>query len=73
MWYLAAHGLTPYRVTAECQVMKEQCLPLRQRFLRRGCAAGRLLGLRIRIPAGAWMSVFCDCCVLSGREVSATG
>jgi hypothetical protein len=26
-----------------------------------------LLGMRVRIPAGAWMSVCFDCCVLSGR------
>jgi hypothetical protein len=26
-----------------------------------------LLGLRVRIPPGTWMSVTCDCCVLSGR------
>ena len=25
------------------------------------------VGLRVRIPLGAWMSVFCECCVLSGR------
>jgi hypothetical protein len=25
------------------------------------------LGLRIRIPRVAWMSVACECCVLSGR------
>jgi hypothetical protein len=37
------------------------------RGLRRGSAAARLLGLRFRIPPGAWMSVSCDCCVLSGR------
>jgi hypothetical protein len=30
-------------------------------------AAARLLGLRVRIPPGAWMSVSCECCVLSGR------
>ena len=35
------------------------------RGLRRGCAAARLLGLRVRIPPGAWMSVPCECCVLS--------
>jgi hypothetical protein len=29
-------------------------------------AAACLLGLRIRIPPGAWMSVSCECCVLSG-------
>ena len=26
-----------------------------------------LLGLRVRIPSGAWMFVCCDCCVLSCR------
>ena len=35
--------------------------------LRRGSAAARLLGLRVWIPPGKWMSVFCECCVLSGR------
>ena len=25
------------------------------------------LGLRVRIPPVAWMSLFCECCVLSGR------
>jgi hypothetical protein len=29
--------------------------------------AARLLGLRVRIPPGAWMSVSCEFCVLSGR------
>jgi hypothetical protein len=37
------------------------------RVLRRGPAAVRLLGLQVRIPPGAWMSVSCECCVLSGR------
>jgi hypothetical protein len=35
--------------------------------LRRGSAAARLLGLWVRIPPRAWMSVCCECCVLSGR------
>jgi len=36
--------------------------------LRRKSAGVRLLGLRVRIPPpGAWMSVTCECCVLSGR------
>ena len=34
---------------------------------RRGSAAVRLLGLRVRIPPGAWMRVSCKYCVLSGR------
>ena len=37
------------------------------RGLRRRSAAARLLGLWVRIPPGAWMSVCCECCVLSGR------
>jgi hypothetical protein len=32
-----------------------------------GPVAGRLLGLRVRIPPVAWFSVFCECYVLSGR------
>ena len=37
------------------------------RGLRRSYSAARLLRLWVRIPAGAWMFVRCDCCVLSGR------
>jgi hypothetical protein len=37
--------------------------------LRRGSTAARLLGLWVRIPPGAWMSVSCECCQV---EVSAT-
>jgi len=37
------------------------------RCLRRWCAAARLLGLRVRVSPGAWMSLSCGCCVLSGR------
>jgi hypothetical protein len=36
-------------------------------LLRGGFTAARLLGLWVRIPPRAWMSVCCDCCVLSGR------
>ena len=35
--------------------------------LRRGSAVSHLLGFWVRIPPGAWMSVFCECCVLSHR------
>ena len=34
--------------------------------LKRKSAAVSLLGLRVRIPPGAWMPVTCECCVLSG-------
>ena len=37
------------------------------RGLRLRSATARLLRLRVRIPPGAWMSVSCECCVLSGR------
>jgi hypothetical protein len=37
--------------------------------LRRGFAAACLLGLWVRIPPGALMSVSCECRVLSGRNL----
>ena len=37
------------------------------RGLRRRSTAARLLRSWVRIPPGAWMSVCCECCVLSGR------
>jgi len=39
------------------------------RVLRRGSAAARLLGSRVRIPPVAWMSDSCECCVLSGTSL----
>ena len=35
--------------------------------LRRGSMAAYFLRLWVQIPPGAWMSVCCECCVLSGR------
>jgi len=37
------------------------------RSLRRGSAVAGLLGLRVRITPEAWMSVFCENCVLSDK------
>jgi len=34
------------------------------RGLRRRSTAARMLGLWVRIPPGAWMSVCCECCML---------
>jgi hypothetical protein len=45
----------------------------RPRGLRRGSAAARLLGLWVRIPPGAWMSVSCECCVLRRAGHSSRG
>ena len=39
------------------------------RGLRRRFSAARLLRLWVRIPPGAWMFVYCECCVLSGRDL----
>jgi hypothetical protein len=40
-------------------------IPVAERSKRRRFAADRLLGLRIRTPMEAWMSVSCDFCALS--------
>ena len=37
--------------------------------LNRRSAASRLLRLWVRIPPGARMSVYCECCMLSGRSL----
>jgi hypothetical protein len=42
-------------------------IPIAEPGLRRRSAAARLLGLWVRIPLGALMSVCSECCVLSGR------
>jgi hypothetical protein len=43
------------------------CVTQWPRSLRCGSAAASLLGLWVEIPPGAWMSVSCECCVMSGR------
>jgi hypothetical protein len=43
------------------------CLSQWPRGLRRGFAVARVLGLRVRITLRAWISVSCECFVLSGR------
>ena len=43
------------------------CLSQWPRGLRRRSTAAHLLGLWVRIPPQAWMSVSVECCVLSGR------
>jgi hypothetical protein len=42
-------------------------VPITEPGLRRRSAAARLLGLWVRIPLGALMSVFSESCVSSGR------
>jgi len=52
--------------------MKNECLNQFTAYpgAAQGKAAARLLGLRVRIPPGLWLSVFCDCCVFSGRGLN---
>ena len=50
-------------ITSKLCNIRFQC----PRAIRRGSAAARLLGLWVRIPPAAWMSVCCECCVLPGR------
>jgi hypothetical protein len=41
-------------------------------YIRRGSAATRLLGLRVRITPRTWMFFCCKCCALSGRGLCET-
>jgi hypothetical protein len=56
-----------YWSTIICHCNLWTCRSQWPRGLRRGSAAACLLGLWVRIPPGTWMSVCCECCVLSGR------
>ena len=56
------------------QSVTQNVIPIRQtsrsqwpRCLRNKSAGVHLLRSWVRIPTEAWMSVCCDCCVLSGR------
>ena len=45
-------------------------MPIRVAPRSKAWACGRsLAGIADSIPAGAWISVSCECCVLSGRGV----
>jgi len=56
-----------------CQLItgynRDTCRSQWPRGLRHRSAAAGLLGLWVRIPPGAWMSVCCECCVLSSRSL----
>jgi len=73
IWYEAMNSvpkLYMFRVRIETTIsIIQQCWWQWPRGLRRGTAAARLLGLRVRIPRGAWMSFSCECCVLWGGDL----
>ena len=59
---------SPVDFRAELNIVsKKQSRSQWTRGLRRRSAAARLLILRVRIPPRSWISVCCECCVLSGR------
>jgi hypothetical protein len=47
----------------------KRCRSQGPRGLRSGSGAARLLGLWVRMPPGAWMSISCEWCVLSSRDI----
>ena len=53
---------TSLKLSHPCTISKQESNPAAARS-----KAARLLRLPVRIPPGAWMSVCCECCVLSGR------
>ena len=58
--------ISPHTLFHSC-IISGFCRSQWPRGLRHGSAASRVLGLRVRIPPGTWMSVLWECCVLSGR------
>ena len=50
-------------------LLNSHCRSQWPRGLRPGYAATCLLRLWVQIPPGTWMSVCCECCVLSGRNL----
>jgi hypothetical protein len=56
---------------AKCNTGITKTLNRWPRGLRLGLLAARFVGLRVRIPPGAWTSVSCKCSVLSGRGLCA--
>ena len=55
------------RLMPTTEVFAVYAYPRGRAVLRRGSAAVRLLGLRVRIQPGAWLSVTCKCCVLCDK------
>jgi len=64
---LLRHGVCIYLVPITIIIVIFICRSQWLRDLRCGSAAARLLGSWVRIPPGSWVSVCCECCVLSGR------
>jgi hypothetical protein len=64
---LSTHPISPSFVLLLYYHLSLHCQSQLRRNLWRGSAAVRLVGLRVRIPSAACMSLPWDCCILSGR------
>jgi hypothetical protein len=72
--FLLSHYPTAAHVTQSSTIMLALTLRVAVlsqwlRALRRRFAATRLLGMRTRIPPGAWMALNFECCVLLGKVI----
>ena len=67
--YIHVDNVGPYRILKFCFDYTEEGRSQWPRSLTCRSAAARLQGLRVRIPPGAWISVCCECCVLSSRDL----
>jgi hypothetical protein len=65
--YLVKHSMNLARSLIVLCMLYNVCQAQLPRALRCGSAATCLLGLQIRFPSGACISVSYECCVLSGR------
>ena len=68
-WPLQKEGQPDRHLLSFRLMTYQKCCSHWTRGLRRGSAAARLLVLWIQVPPGAWMSVCCECCVLSSRSL----
>ena len=67
---VGGEGLLKFTLKLGTAHPKAQVIILATYFTRQSkCATARLLRLWVRIRAGAWMSICCECCVLSGRSL----
>jgi hypothetical protein len=60
-------GMSTCFISKSLHVFRICTDPRGRAVLRRGSAAAPLLRLRVRISPEEWMSVSCECCVLSGK------
>jgi hypothetical protein len=74
IYFFGFYLLNQYRYTSETHFLVKQnfdyysiAINDPNSGLRHRSAAARLLGLQVRIPPVIWMSLSCECCVLSGR------